>query len=81
MTNGLKNCANLNDKNISQNILLASFLLGFGGISILLQVLSITSKSDLSIKTYIYGKILQGLFSVFYTYLALNNLLFFNLNI
>lgn len=81
LTNGLKLCSNLNVKNISINIIFSAFLLGFGGFSILLQVLSITSKSDLSIKTYIYGKFMQGLISAFYTYLILNNFALFNFNI
>lgn len=81
LTNGLKLCSNLNVKNISINIIFSAFLLGFGGFSILLQVLSITSKSDLSIKTYIYGKLMQGVIAAFYTYLILNNLALFNFNI
>ena len=45
------------------SILLTSFLLGIGGLSVLLQVYSIISKQNISIKPYIYGKLLQGLFS------------------
>lgn len=70
-TNGLSNLSNIHMKSISTNIILSSFLIGFGGISILLQVLSIVSKQHLSIKKYIIGKALQGLFSCFYTFLFL----------
>lgn len=60
VTNGIKLVSN----NYSQSsIIICSFLLGFGGISILLQVLSITSKAKISIKPYIIGKFLQGIFS------------------
>lgn len=44
-------------------LMITSFLLGFSGLSILLQIYSIISKENISIKPYFYGKILQGLFS------------------
>ena len=69
LTNGAQKIALINTKAISINIIICAFLLGFGGISILLQVLSITSKSDISIKPYIIGKLMQGCFSAFYTYI------------
>lgn len=68
ITNGLQSLST----NISNtSILISSFLLGFGGISILLQILSITSKGNISIKPYIIGKILQGCFSVLFTFILL----------
>ncbi len=48
-------------------LLTCSFLLGFGGFSVLLQVFSIIAKSKLSIKSYFYGKTLQGILSVLLT--------------
>lgn len=81
LTNGLQLLANINCRYISINIILSSFLLGFGGISILLQVLSITSKTDISIKPYIYGKLLQGLFAAIYTFSFIYLFPIFNLNI
>ena len=54
------------------SILLTSFLLGFGGISVSLQILSITSKAKISIKPYLIGKLLQGAFATLYTYIFLN---------
>lgn len=59
------------------NVIICSFLLGFGGISILLQVWSITSKSDISIKPYVVGKLLQGIFSSIYTFLIISNISYF----
>jgi len=61
------------------NIILCAFLLGFGGFSVLLQVFSIISKSGLSIKPYLIGKLLQGIFAAFYTFLALQFLPFLQL--
>lgn len=81
LTNGVKLASSIHDKIISNQIILCAFLLGFGGFSVLLQVLSITSKSDLSIKPYFIGKILQGLFAAIYTYIALRYISFLNLDL
>ena len=79
-TNGLSKISGIHLKSISINIVLSSFLIGFGGISVSLQVLSIISKYHLSIKKYFFGKIIQALISCFYTYLLLKIPIFdFNL--
>ncbi len=72
LTNGVSLVANISGINlINIKIILCAFLLGFGGISVLLQVFSIISKSNLSIKTYFIGKLLQGIIAAFYTFIAL----------
>lgn len=81
ITNGINQISLISVKKLSINLLLTSFLLGFGGISILLQVLSITSKSKLSIKPYIYGKLLHGLISALYTYLLILSIPIFNFDL
>lgn len=68
VTNGVKLVA-INQNNFS--IVVCAFLLGFGGLSVLLQVLSITSKSKISIKPYIIGKLLQACFSAIFMYFLL----------
>lgn len=68
VTNGVKLAA-IGTNNFS--IIICSFLLGFGGISVLLQVLSITSEAKISIKPYILGKFLQGCFSAIIMYFLL----------
>ena len=60
---------------------LTAFLLGMGGISILLQIISIVSKTDLSIKPYIIGKLLQGVIAAFYTYVFIQFFPFFNFDL
>ena len=70
VTNGLSFICNQNI-NINLQLPLCSFVLGFGGFSVLLQVLSITSKSKISIRPYFIGKLLQAFFSAFYTYLII----------
>lgn len=71
VTNGVNMIANIHVKNISTNLMLTAFILGFGGISVTLQILSVISKSDLSIKPYIIGKLIQATFSAFYVYITL----------
>lgn len=81
LTNGINTISQIKIKQISLNIIITSFLLGFGGISIMLQVLSIISKSDLSFKPYIIGKILHAIFSAIYTYVLIILIPIFNFNI
>ena len=81
ITNGINTISSIACKKLSVNIIFTAFLLGFGGISVLLQVLSITSKTDLSIKPYIYGKLLHGIFASIYTYIFINFIPFFNFDI
>ena len=81
ITNGINYISNIHVKEISINIILTAFYLGFGGLSVLLQVLSITSKTDLSIKSYFYGKILHGIFAASYTYIIISIFPFLNLNL
>lgn len=80
LTNGLNSVCNIHVKSISINILICAFLLGFGGLSIMLQILSVVSKEKLSIKPYILGKILQACLATLYTFLILQ-LPIFNFNI
>lgn len=81
LTNGVATIAKIPFKAISLNMIICSFLLGFGGISVLLQVLSITSTSDISIKPYIIGKLMQGCFAGLYTYLLVSNFAFLNFDL
>ena len=64
LTNGIINFANLNSKHLSFNIIICSFLLGFGGISVMLQSLSFLKTSNISAKPYLLGKIFQGCFAI-----------------
>ena len=68
ITNGINIISQITTKTISKNIIITAFLLGFGGISITMQVYSIISKTNISIKPYIIGKLLQGIFAAFYTF-------------
>ncbi len=81
LTNGLSQIVTVNTKSISTTITISAMLLGFGGFSILLQVLSITSKSDISIKPYAIGKLLHGIIAAFLTYIVIHIFPIFNLDI
>lgn len=81
ITNGINSISCIASKKLSINIIFSAFLLGFGGISILLQVWSITSKTDLSIRPYIYGKLLHGALAALYTYIFMTVLPFFNFDL
>ena len=71
LTNGL-NLLSINYNNFPLiTLLLISFYLSFGGFCILLQVYSIISKENISIKPYIYGKVLQGFFSIILTFILI----------
>ncbi len=81
VTNGISQVANIQIKAISINIIITAFLLGLGGISVLLQVLSVISKTDLSIKPYIIGKTLHGIIAALYTFIFISIFPIFNLNL
>jgi sporulation integral membrane protein YlbJ len=70
LTNGVKALGALGNSKII--LCLMSFLIGFGGISVLLQVYSIIAKENISIKPYIIGKILQATISSLITAFFLN---------
>ena len=80
LSNGLSKISIINSSNLSNLIVLASFLLGFGGLSVILQVYSIISKTDISIKPYVLAKLLQGIIAAIYTYIFINTTFLFNLN-
>ena len=81
LTNGISAISTIHFKQISLNIVATAFFLGFGGISVMLQVFSIISKTDLSAKPYVIGKLLHGLIAAAYTYLLIYFVPIFNFNL
>ena len=69
ITNGLSFITTLPAESLNFKLVFASLILGFGGFSVLLQVLSITSKAKISIKPYFGGKLLQSILAAFFTFL------------
>lgn len=80
LTNGVNAVSLIHTKNMSSQIITCAFLLGFAGFSIFLQIFSIAAKNNLSMKPYLIGKILQGFFAAFYTFVILNCFDFFYFN-
>lgn len=72
ITNGITFISSIINKSLIPNIILTAFFLGFGGISVLMQVYSIVSKTDISIKPYIVGKLLHGSFAALYTFIIIS---------
>ncbi len=56
---------------LAQEIILISFLVGFGGLCVHLQVIGIISGSGLGIKTYFIGKFMHASFSAVLAWIAL----------
>ena len=71
LTNGVNLSCDLYSSVPLTSILLTSFLIGFGGLSILFQIYSIISKENISIKPYFFGKLLQGFFSTIITFILI----------
>lgn len=57
-----------------------SFILGWAGLSVHSQVYSIICRSDISIKPYLFGKLLQGTIAAIYTVIFLKLSSIFNIN-
>lgn len=80
VTSGIKAYSNIpGDKIVI--LPLVSFVLGFGGFSIFMQVTSIIAKTNLSILSYLLGKLTHGTLSGIYTYLILKYTNILNSNI
>ncbi len=56
---------------LEQGLVLMSFLIGFGGLCVHLQVLGIISDTDLGIKTYLSGKLMHSIISAIITQIVL----------
>lgn len=56
------------DIDFLSKMVLSSFIVGFAGISVHIQVLAVVSKYSLSMKPYILGKLLHGVMSAFLMY-------------
>lgn len=71
ITTGTNMVSKIEGVSLLQQLTAVSFIIGWAGLSVHSQVLSIVSKSGISIKPYLFGKFLQGVIAALYTYLAL----------
>ena len=53
-----------------EKVVIASAIMGWGGFSVHMQVLSIIKSTDIRISPYLFGKLLHAGFSALYTYIA-----------
>jgi len=67
MTNGIKECAVSEIPTISK-LMMISFMMSFGGLSVNAQVLSVIGNSSLSFGLYFVVKLFQGITAAIYTY-------------
>lgn len=81
ITNGISSISSIPNKFLSTNIIITAFLLGFGGISVILQIYTVIENTDISIIPYIIGKILQGTIASIYTYILIKFVPIFNFDI
>lgn len=61
-----------------ESLSIVAFILGFGGLSICMQVSSIISHTDLSLAPYLIGKILQGFIASILTFIIAKYSTFLN---
>ena len=71
VTGGISELSLLKNVDYIELLPCVAFILGFGGFSVCMQVNSIISNTDLSIKPYILGKSLQGIISSILTFLII----------
>lgn len=70
ITTGANLASKASDAPPIQQITAASMVIGWAGLSVHSQVISIVSKTDISIKPYIWGKCLQGILAAVYTWIG-----------
>ena len=81
ITNGINKISILENVEFIEKLPVVALILGFGGFSVHMQVASIISDSDLSLKPYLLGKLLQGIFASIYTWLLMKFTNFFSLDV
>lgn len=70
ITTGTNLASGLKNVQLPLQLAVTSMIIGWAGLSVHSQVLSITSSTDISIKPYLFGKFLQGLFAALYTWVG-----------
>ncbi len=81
VTSGAKTLSTLENIPYSKLLSVVAFVLGFGGFSVHMQTCSIIAKTDLSMKPYLFGKLLHGIFASVLAYLFMKYTTFFNWDI
>lgn len=74
ITNGTK-AASIANTDYINKIAAASFIIGWAGLSVHLQVISIISQTDISYIPYLFGKFIQGVIGAIYSVILFNIIL------
>ncbi|HOQ01147.1 MAG TPA: sporulation integral membrane protein YlbJ [Acetivibrio clariflavus] len=69
ITTGINMISKLEEISFTQQLSAISLVLGWAGLSVHFQVYSIISKTDISIKPYLFGKLMHGFFSALYVWI------------
>jgi len=69
ITKGINMISKLEEISFTQQLSAISLVLGWAGLSVHFQVYSIISKTDISIKPYLFGKLMHGFFSALYVWI------------
>lgn len=72
ITTGINMISKTDGISFVQQLTAVSLILGWAGLSVHFQVYSIISKTDISIKPYLLGKLLQGVFAAIYLSVFMN---------
>lgn len=75
MTTGLK-MLSVSDNTLSTKLIIASFSLGWSGLSIIFQSNSVTQKLNINLKKYILARLCHGVIAAIYTFAAIKILNF-----
>lgn len=71
ITTGSRLVSSVSDAPLSLRLPAASLVIGWAGLSVHFQVMSIASNTGVSVSPYLLGKLLQGMLSAFYAFLGL----------
>ncbi|WHH59882.1 sporulation integral membrane protein YlbJ [Petroclostridium sp. X23] len=69
ITSGIKIASAQPSVSLLQQLMVTSLILGWAGLSVHCQVMSIISKTDIRVTPYLMGKGLQGIVSAIYTFI------------
>ncbi|WP_026073818.1 sporulation integral membrane protein YlbJ [Acetivibrio cellulolyticus] len=72
ITTGINMISKTEGISFVQQLAAVSLILGWAGLSVHFQVYSIISKTDISIKPYLFGKLIQGIFAAIYISIFMN---------
>lgn len=69
ITLGSQLISQIQEATLMEQAIVTSLILGFSGLSIHAQVASILAQTDIRFKPFFFARIMQGIFSAFYTFL------------